>query len=309
MPAPAEQLPPRRRLIAVARIALLRDVPFWTGSRRRQWARVLAFGLYTYLGVLLVLLALENRLLFPGAYSSAGEPTFQPTGMTFEDVHLTASDGTAIHARWSAPSDWTPARGAILFSHGNGEHLGWWWPTVKLWQSELSRGVLIYDYPGYGQSAGKPTEKGCYAAAEAAHAWLTDVQKVGAGDVLLVGESLGAAMAVDLATRHDCRAVVLLAAFTSFPDMAQKTFPFLPARWLVSNRLDNLAKVPSVRGPIFIAHGTADRLVPFRHGERLFAAAREPKRFYPAPGLGHGHPEDREFWEAVRAFLRETVGK
>src|SRR5262249_25547544 len=160
------------------RIALLRDVPFWTKSRRRRWARALAYVLYAYLGVLLVLLALENRLLFPGAYSSAGEPSFQPTGMTFQDVHLTASDGTAIHACWSDPGGWKPGQGAVLFSHGNGEHLGWWWSAVQLWQRELGSAVLIYDYPGYGRSAGKPTEKGCYAAAEAAHAWLTEVQKV-----------------------------------------------------------------------------------------------------------------------------------
>ena len=90
---------------------------------------------------------------------------------------------------------------------------------------------------------------------------------------------MGGAVAVELATRHDVRLLVLHGAFTSFPDMAQVRFPFYPSRYLVHNRMDNEAKIGLVRCPVFLTHGTADSVVPFRQGERLFAAAREPKRF------------------------------
>ena len=125
------------------------------------------------------------------------------------------------------------------------------------------------------------------------------------GRVVLYRGSLGAAVAVDVAARHPCRALVTVAAFTSFPDEAQARFPWLPGRWLVRNRLDNLSKIAALRCPVLIAHGTADDLVPFSHGERLFAAAREPKRFFPLAGHGHFEGGGEELEEAVRLFLAE----
>jgi fermentation-respiration switch protein FrsA (DUF1100 family) len=166
--------------------------------------------------------------------------------------------------------------------------------------------VLVYDYPGYGWSEGRPSEKGCYAAAEAAFAWLTQAKEVPEREVVLLGSSLGSAMACELATRHDNRLLVLVGGFTSFPDMAQKTVPCYPSRWLVHNRLDNLSRIEHVRGPVFVAHGTEDRLVPFWMGKRLYARAPEPKRFYPVAGHGHSHPSDEAFFAAVREYLDET---
>ena len=97
-------------------------------------------------------------------------------------------------------------------------------------------------------------------------------------EVVHVGESLGGAIATELAVRHPRRALILLFPFSSFPDMAQKTVPWLPARWLVRNRLDNLSKIDKVGCPVFITHGTADPVIPFRQVERLYEAPREPKR-------------------------------
>ena len=144
---------------------------------------------------------------------------------------------------------------------------------MRRWRQELNRAILIYDYPGYGKSTGSPTEAGCYAAVDAAYDFLVEKQEVPPGKLILLGSSLGGAMATDLASRREHRMLILINSFTSFPDMAQKLFFWLPARWLVSNRLDNLAKIPLCRSPIFITHGTADAMVPFSQGERLFAAA------------------------------------
>jgi fermentation-respiration switch protein FrsA (DUF1100 family) len=263
------------------------------------------FFAYVYLGVLIVLLFLENWFLFhPVKY--AEDWMAPPAGAKVEDVYLTSADGTALHAWWLAPDGWTPAQGAVLYCHGNGGNLSYWGEGMRSWRDQLGCGVLIFDYPGYGRSAGKPSEAGCYASGAAAYDWLVEVRKVRGANIILVGESLGGGIATELATRRPFRALVLTKAFTSVPDMAQKTFPWLPARWLVRNRFDNLKKIATLSGPVFIAHGTADGLVPFSQGERLFRAAAEPKEFLPLRGQDHNDPPGPEFYQALRDFLART---
>jgi pimeloyl-ACP methyl ester carboxylesterase len=223
-----------------------------------------------------------------------------------QELSLTSSEGTAIHAWFMPPPGWRPEQGAVLYSHGNGSNLSLKQGNQRRWQLWVKHAVLVYDYPGYGRSGGRPSESACYAAAEAAFAWLTRTKGVPEREVVLLGSSLGSAMATELAARHDNRLLVLVGGFTSFPDMAQKTIPYYPSRWLVRNRLDNLAKIERARGPVFIAHGTEDQKVPFWMGKRLFERAPEPKRFYPIPGQGHQHPADPAFFAAVRAFLDDT---
>ena len=294
---------PRSRLREILAILLLLDMPFWMKSTRRRILRLAAVAAYTYVGVLLVLLALENSFLFPA--SSRDDWYNPPPHLAIRDVELHSADGNILHAWWTEPQGWAPSRGVVLYSHGNGGNLSGRGTTLSRWRKELGRAVLIYDYPGYGKSSGKPTEAGCYAACEAAYRHLVEERGVPAKEVILLGSSLGCAMSIDLATHHECRALVLCSPFTSFPDMAQKTFPWLPARWLVRNKLDNLAKIDRVNCPVFITHGTADALVPYGMGERLFEKAREPKRFLRLQDHPHAHPDQREFYEAVRAFLGE----
>jgi fermentation-respiration switch protein FrsA (DUF1100 family) len=260
---------------------------------------------YCYVGILVVLLFFENWFLFK-PYRADEHWADPPAGLTVEDVELRGANNTRLHAWWSKPEGWHPVHGALLYCHGNAGNLSHRGESLRRWHTVHGLAVLIFDYPGYGRSEGKPTEAGCYAAGDAAYTWLTTVAKVPADRVILYGGSLGGAIAIDLAARHPHRAVVLVSAFTSFPDMAQKTFPWLPARWLVRNRLDNLTKIATLKTPIFIAHGTADGLIPFSHGERLYQAAHEPKRFFPMPGTGHEQVPVEELHEAIRRFLAET---
>ncbi|MGL4553530.1 MAG: alpha/beta hydrolase [Gemmataceae bacterium] len=285
------------------RILLLRDVPFWTATAGRRWARRVAGVLYVYFGVVAALLLLENRLLFAGATFNTHwrEP---PEDM--QEVEIPVAGGGHVVGWFTAPPGWEPSRGAVLFAHGNGSNLSTRTRLLRLWRQHLGRAVLGYDYPGYGKSPGATTEAGCYAAGDGAYDWLVQEKKVPAGEIVLVGESLVGGIVLDQAVRRENRMVITLAAFTSFPDMAQLKFPWVPARYFVRNRFDNLAKIPHVRGPVFISHGTADALTPFAHGERLAAAAVEPKRFQPLEGLPHRHPDQPEFWDAVRAFLGAT---
>src|ERR1700722_2812628 len=231
----------------------LRPPPFWQRSWRHRAARLLLGAAYCYLGILIVLYLLENRLLYPRTLASAGwsQP---PAGLSVEDVNLTASDGTRLQAWWSAPPGWRTANGALLFFHGNGGNLSSRGGCLADLNRRLKIGVLLIDYPGYGRSGGVPSEKGCYAAGDAAYDWLTEARGVEGGDIVLYGGSLGGGIATDLATRRPHRALVLVSTFTSFPDQAQTLYPWLPARWLVRNQFDNLAKLALVNGPVFITH-------------------------------------------------------
>jgi fermentation-respiration switch protein FrsA (DUF1100 family) len=175
--------------------------------------------------------------------------------------------------------------------------------AVEQWIRDFKTSVLICDYPGYGRSQGSPSEPACYVTAQAAYDWLTKTRKVPANKITIYGASLGGAIAVDLASRNPHRVLVLLMTFSSLPDAAQWHYPWLPARWLVRSQFNSAEKIPRCRSPIFIAHGTADDIVPISLGERLYEAAREPKFFLRMEGRGHDELLHESFLPALAAFL------
>jgi len=264
----------------------------------------MSLAAFVYLGILLMLMAFENRLLYAFRdtdYWVAAQDT------RVQDVELRTAAGVPIHAWWCPTSPGDTTSDVLLYCHGNGGNLSRRSDAISLLQKELHTEVLIFDYPGYGRSGGVPTEAGCYAAADAAYDWLVKLQGVPPTRIVIYGESLGGGVAVDLASRRAHRALVLDSTFTSIPDMAQHQYPWLPARWLVRNRFNNLAKIGSCRGPIFIVHGMADTLVPLAQAEQLFAAAQEPKEFLALPGSGHCQSLRPEFFTRLRGFLKETA--
>jgi uncharacterized protein len=268
-----------------------------------RWAGLLAV---TYLGIVLVLLALENSLVYhPTPASRDWQP---PPAPEVRDVELTTADGTKIHG-WYFPKE--GAEGALLYLHGNAGNLSHRGGAILQLRHELGVAVLIIDYPGFGRSSGTPSEAGCYAAADAAYDWLTQGPgpKVPAGKILIYGASLGGGVAVDLASRREHRTLILAKTFTSMPDVGQGLYPWLPVRWLMRNRFDSLSKIGRCRRPVFVAHGTVDGLIPFAHGERLCAAANEPKRFFAMPGVDHNEGWGAGFFPALKEFLREAEGR
>jgi pimeloyl-ACP methyl ester carboxylesterase len=296
-----------RELLWTLSPVTLRTPPFWRRSWKHRAARLLLGACYCYLGVVLLLWSLENRLLYRGTPASLSwsQP---PDGVTVEDVQFATADGTRLHAWWCIPPGWQSADGALLFFHGNGgnlSHRGW---CIADLHKQLRTGVLLVDYPGYGRSAGVSTEKGCYAAGDAAYDWLTETRDVPGRRIILYGGSLGGGIATDLAARRPHRALVLVSTFTSFPDQAQALYPWLPARWLVRNQFNNLAKLAAVSGPVFVAHGRQDGLVPFAMGERLFAAAPEPKRMFAMDYWDHNDVPQPEAIAALGQFLKAHPG-
>lgn len=249
--------------------------------------------------------ALENRFIFfPIPAQLDWEPP--PSDLDIQDVELSRSGGGQVHAWWMTPPRWEPSQGALLYCHGNAGNLSHRGEGLRRWRDLMNLAVLIFDYPGYGHSSGVPTESSCYAVADAAYDWLTGVQQVPSERLLLYGGSLGGAVATDVAVRRPHRGLVLVSTFTSVADMAKRRFPWLPVRWLLRTRFDTLAKITACRSPIFIAHGTADRIVPYEQGERLFAAADEPKQFFSMPGYDHNHTPPLDFYRSLREFLERA---
>jgi fermentation-respiration switch protein FrsA (DUF1100 family) len=175
----------------------------------------------------------------------------------------------------------------------------------ELWQA-LGESVLIFDYPGYGYSQGQPSEVGCYAAAETAYRWLVETRRIPPERILLYGESLGGGVAVEQASRHPHRALILVRTFASVPEVAQARVASFVGP-LVSERFDSVAKIGRCRQPVFIAQADQDRVIPFAQGERLWAACGGPVEFYRLEGLDHNDPLPEGFFTHLREFLQNRA--
>ncbi len=265
-------------------------------SWRRKLFRWSLLLLILWVAVMLFFKSFENDLVYPAMKASDGWS--EPSDPATQEIWLSVGAGTKIHA-WYLPCE--GATGAILFSHGNGGNLSHRDGGLHILRDTFRRSVLIYDYPGYGKSEGTPTESGVYAAGEAAWDWLKG--KYPEGRIVLLGESLGGGVAVELATLHDCEGLVLFSTFESLPKAAKAKIPWLPCETLMSNRFDNAKKLPGIRRPVFLAHGDADEVIPFEHSQRLFELANEPKRFRKRPGGTHNLPFDPGICAEARKFI------
>ena len=226
-----------------------------------------------YVGWGLVLLFLQPRLLYRPIRGISFTPA--DLDLDFEDVTFHASDGNALNG-WYVPA--ARSKFTILFCHGNGGNIMHRLDSINLFYN-LGLSCFIFDYRGYGRSEGKPTEIGTYRDVQAAYEWLTQTKRVPAEQIILFGRSLGCSVAAHLAGRVDARALVIESAFTSYPDIGARFYPYLPVRPFARFKYNTLACLGKVRCPILVMHSRDDELVSFEFGTRLFEAAPEPKQF------------------------------
>lgn len=268
----------------------------------RRWylvgCRFAGWVLIAYLLITVILMILEEWFIFFPARYPEGE--WQPSGLEFEDAWFQSSDGTRLHG-WYVPHE--QPRAVILFCHGNAGNITHRAETLQILNKLVGVSVLIFDYRGYGRSEGKPNEPGILADARAARAWLAQRAGIAEKNVVLMGRSLGGAVAVHLAAQHGARALVLESTFTSVPDLAAHHYPWLPVRRLLRTRFNCVDKIAAYRGPLLQSHGDADTIVPYSFGRRLFEAANEPKQFFTIPGGDHNDPQNRLYYETLAAFL------
>lgn len=215
-------------------------------------------------------------------YRPMKEIVITPAAMRlpYEDISFEAADGIKLSG-WFIPAD--NQRGVILFCHGNAGNISTWWASVQTYRN-LGFGAFLFDYRGYGKSDGKPTENGTYLDAEAALNYLIMRKNTPQTKIIVMGRSLGGAVAAWLARKHSPGLLIVESAFTSFPDIAAIHFPYLPAKLISRYKYNTLEYLQKINCPVLIVHSRDDEIVPFQHGLRLFEAANSPKSFLEISG-------------------------
>ncbi len=272
-----------------------------SGLAWRWVVRLVKAVLVAYVAVLVILFVLQRQLLFPAGKEP---PSLERAGLAslMEPVRIVTADGLDLLAWYHSP----PNQNAplIVLFHGNGGTMEIRAAKAKTYIS-AGFGVLLPEYRGYGGNPGSPSEAGLYADGRAALAFAA-TQGIAPDRRILLGESLGTGVAVQMATEQRVAALVLEAPYTSIADVAQSDFPLLPVWWLVRDRFDSEAKIARVGVPLFVIHGERDGTIPVKFGRALFAAASEPKEAMWLPDAGHGVIGKHAVDAAVLDFLKRN---
>ena len=247
------------------------------------------------LAVLFYLLILMGTYLFLNALMFHPPPLRSSEPFKRQLIELPSNDGnqiSALHLKAAGNAK------TLLYSHGNGEDIWDRSSMLSLYQ-ENGYSVLAYDYPGYGLSSGRPSERSVYAAAEAAWLYLTQEAGVAPEDIILYGRSIGSGPSCYLAWKYPAGGLVIESGFTSVTRVVTriKLLPF--------DAFPNIRRISKVRCPVLFFHGERDEVVPFSHGRKLYKRAREPKRHCWVPGADHAHVVEwagERYWETLKDF-------
>lgn len=296
----------------------------WTLERKPPpplWVRLVISAVALSATIMITMVVFEESLIyFPDPYPNGFwdvEAVGRGSRITVEDCFFEAADGTRLHGWWCRPEGGDGDGGAtadmvLLWFHGNAGNLSQR-ADLMIELAAVPIQVFIIDYRGYGRSEGRPSERGLYRDARAAWRFLTEDRGIAADRIVILGKSLGGAVAVDLATAVAPAGLIVESSFASIPAMAAHHYPFVP-RWLIRSGFDSLAKIGQVACPVMVIHSPDDEIVPLEQGRRLFDAAPADKRFFEVAGARHN-----ELWlvagdayvDGLRQFLlhcRETVG-
>ncbi|MGI9235802.1 MAG: alpha/beta hydrolase [Woeseiaceae bacterium] len=250
--------------------------------------------------VIVVYLTQGRMLYLPEVPGRALVMTPTDVGMDYQDVSIETTDGVTLHG-WFIGGR---SSQVLLFFHGNAGNISHRLDSIEQFR-DLGLSVLIIDYRGYGQSDGRTTEKGIYRDAAAAWRYLIESRGFVASNIIIFGRSLGASVASRLAMEHQPLALIVESSFTSVPDIGQDLYPWLPVRWL--SRLSHATRdyVGEVRCPVLVVHSRDDEIIPFHHGEAIFASANEPRTLLAIRGTHNDAflRDERNYIEGLQAFL------
>lgn len=261
-----------------------------------------------YVVVVALLWAFQEKLTFPAPRAALPDPA--ATIGFGERVELTTRDGTRL-VGWflAAEGGEGAAKGrrtpGLLWFYGNGENIAAIWPIIRDFRPPHAA-LLVLDYPGYGGSEGKASEAGMYEAADLAYEELARRPDVDPHRIYAYGRSLGTAPATHLAASREIAGLILESAYTSAKGMAARHYRVVPTA-LVRLGLDNIGRMPGIRCPVLIFHGTADMLVPFQMGRDVAAAAGGPVEFVMIEGSGHNDTYDmggKAYRDKLAAFVK-----
>lgn len=271
--------------------------------------RTIGFIALAYAGIVVLAWLFQHRLLYlPTTPGREWAATPAAIGLDYKDLRLRTEDGIELSA-WLVPAD--PDRGLLLFFHGNAGNISHRLESIEIFH-RLGLSVLIVDYRGYGRSGGEPSENGTYL--DAAAAWRFSVEDLGrpAREIVIFGRSLGSAVAAHLADSVPQPPAALIAEspFTSAPDLAQRVYPLLPARWLTRFKYATQDYVAGADCAVLVIHSENDEIIPFALGRAVFDSAPEPKRFLSLSG-GHNTSfleSAGDYTRGIDSFLSDMAG-
>jgi fermentation-respiration switch protein FrsA (DUF1100 family) len=238
----------------------------------------------TYLVVLLLLRVFEHRLIFFPDYPGRLSGDWQPHGLPVEDVWLQTADSVKLHAWW-IPN--VSAEFTMVAFHGNAANIATR-AEVYRFLHRFPVNVLAVEYRGYGRSEGAPSEAGFYLDAQAAYDYLTRQRGMAPRGIIPYGQSLGTAVAVDLAAKREVGGIVLEAPFPSTREVARRVYWFLPGvEFMARSKFDTASKLANIHAPILIVHCAHDPVLDFPLGEKVYAGAHEPKFLWRVEGKCH----------------------
>ncbi len=261
-------------------LALVLGVWAWSLILRARKGKIMSIWLSILFVVVVAysILALSLYFMQPKfLYSPVREVPYNPgdLGLAFENVVFETKDGLKLTG-WFIPAE--GAELTVLFCHGNAGNMAHRLDTINL-LSEFGLNCFVFDYRGYGSSEGKPSEEGTYQDAKAAYQWLTEQKKISPGNIILFGRSLGGSIAAQLAMSVKVKGLIVESSFTSYVDIGQKFYPYMPVRLFAAFSYRTIDYIREIRCPVMIIHSRNDEVIPFEFGLRLYDAAKEPKEF------------------------------
>jgi uncharacterized protein len=250
-------------------------------------SRLVSLAITIFVAYVIALVAVrlfESHLIFFPNYPGRLEGDWHPRTLPVQDVWLNSPDGTKLHAWW-IPNE--QAKFTFLAFHGNASNIANRIPTYEFLHG-IPAGVFALEYRGYGHSEGTPSEAGMYRDADAAYQYLVNRSRIDPKKIVSYGQSLGTAVAANLAAHHTVAAVVLEAPFPSASRLSRKVFWFLPGiEFLVRGQLNTAAWLNQSVAPLLVVHCKEDPVIPYQFGRAVYDSAPSPKRFLDIDGPCH----------------------
>ena len=251
--------------------------------------------LVIYLVLLIFLYLYQGKLLYPTVNSDTEIDNLIPK---IEKVNITTSDNLNLLG-WFHKKD--ISKNTILFLHGNAGSLEN--RIYKLNHFEnFDLNFLIIAWRGFSGNSGKPNEKGLYDDAKSAVNWLKS-KGIKEENIILYGESLGSAVAIEIAQNKKFAGIVLESPFTSMVEIGKKYYSFFPVSLLLKDRYVSIKKIKNIHIPILVMHGKKDSIVPFEMGKKIFTSANSPKFYYFSEYDDHMMDYNKLLLEKLKSFV------